>query len=61
MGKLLKYNTIFEVLFTGTNKYQIFLQRKGFSNSMASIESLEREELALMPVLQNSFCTHCWF
>ena len=61
MGKLLQYNQIFEVLFTGTNKYHIFLQRTGFSSNMASIELLERDKLALMPVLQNSFCTHSWF
>jgi len=51
MGRLLQYNKIPEVLFPGTNKYHISLQRRGFSSNTVSIELLEREELALTPGL----------
>lgn len=54
MGKLLQYNQIFEVLFSGTNKYHVFLPSRGSSSNMASTEMLEREKLALTPVFRTS-------
>lgn len=54
MRKLLQYNQILEVLFSGTNKYHVFLPSSVCSSNMASSEMLEREKLALMPVFRTA-------